>query len=131
MTRLDAIVTLFVCLRCDRDAARFETAEAEGRGWFKILKQAFADNDGVQVRSTNCMGGCECSGMPNGCCSVGLVSEGKYGFVLNQLNPESDTAKLEILVQRYQESGDGRLKCGNEPDLLRHIATRLPPLKSL
>lgn len=130
MTRDDAPITLFVCLRCDRDASRLGTAAAEGRKWFKQLKRLFAGRVEVKVASTNCLGGCECSvaaGEVNGCCSVGLLGKGRYGYVLNQLDPEHDMAKVEEFVRRYATHKDGRLKCAKEPELKRHIATRLPP----
>ena len=81
--------------------------------------------------ATNCLGGCECSaaqGAVNGCCSVGLTGEGKYGYVLNQLVPGEDDGKVEEFVRRYTARVDGKLGCGEEPELKRHIATRLPPV---
>lgn len=123
------MITLFVCLNCDRETARIHAPDADGRGWFKNLKKALAGQDGVQVKSVNCLGGCECSvaeGDGNGCCSVGLVGSGKFGYVLNQLVPGMDDWKVLDFIKRYQRRKDGLLGCKDVPELKRHIATRLP-----
>lgn len=122
------MITLYVCLNCDRDPVRLHAPEAEGRGWFKTLKKALAGHEGVQVKSVNCLGGCECTskGVANGCCSVGLMAPGKFGFVLNQFLPGQDDGKIMEFLRRYAARKDGRLGCHDEPDLNRHVATRLP-----
>lgn len=124
MTSRDDVMKLVVCLNCDRDAARLHAPDAMGRAWFKALKSLLAGR--IEVMTTNCMGGCDCSGS-NGCCSVGLVGKGRFGYVLNKLEPGVDDGKVEELVRRYGARADGKLSCGDEPELLRHIATRLPP----
>ena len=125
-----SMVTLWVCLNCDRQMARLGTAGAEGRVWFKDLRERLKGMENVHVKSTNCLGGCECKaleGKENGCCAVGLGAEGKYGYVLNHMLPERDEPALMELLQRYMSVKDGLLRCGNRPELARHIATRLPP----
>lgn len=124
------MVTLWVCLNCDRQMARVHTAEAEGRAWFKYLKKSLQGTEGLQVKSANCLGGCESNvpeGSENGCCTVGLGADGKYSYVLNRFAPDADNAKLMELLDRYRQFEDGRLRCSERPDLSAHIATRLPP----
>ncbi len=107
------------------------TPEAMGRAWFKELK-AKLDNDNVVVTGVNCLGGCDCltgGGAAAGCCSVGLMGEGRFSYVMNQFEPEKDELKLLELLRRYGLREDGKLSCGDVPELVPHIATRLPPLK--
>lgn len=127
------MITLYVCLNCDRDPVRSHAPDAEGRAWFKALKADFEGHADVQVRSVNCLGGCDCVTAAKeaapGCCSVGLMAPGKFGFVLNQLVPGVDDAKVREFVRRYADQADGRLMCADEPELKKHVATRLPALR--
>lgn len=126
------MITVFVCVNCDRCGECADTDKAEGYAWLKSLKNLFRGRPEVQVKSVNCMGGCECSaaeGQDNGCCSVGLVGQGKFGYVLNQLVPVMDDAKVELLVERYLARKDGLLTPKGTDltrEVRRHIAARLP-----
>jgi predicted metal-binding protein len=126
------MITVFVCLKCDCCGDCVDTGKAEGYGWFKALKLRLQHMDNVQVKSVNCLGGCEYSvaeGQDNGCCSVGLVGQGKFGYVLNQLVPGEDDDKVVLLVERYLARKDGLLTPKGTDltrEVRRHIATRLP-----
>jgi predicted metal-binding protein len=133
-------VALHVCTTCDRDPARMETPQAEGTGFLNALETHFAQSPlpGTKLilKPVKCLGGCEClpagSSRPNGCCSVGLSAPGRWSYVLNRFNPESDIWKLAELLRLYLERPNGRIASKESPhrDAIKgHIGTRVPPFR--
>lgn len=121
--------TVFVCTMCDRDPTRMETPQAEGLAYLAQLKKLFKDQP-VKVCGVKCLGGCEANSTPNGCCSVGLVGEGRHSYVFNQLNPTTDDWKLLEFLERYFKRPPGRILCreSERGDELRpHVCTCVPP----
>jgi predicted metal-binding protein len=122
--------TLYVCTQCDRNPAHHESKTAEGHAFYKTLTQHFAAQEHLHIKPIECLGGCECNGTPNGCCSIGITSAHGHAYVINQLNPAADIWKLEELLRLYAEHPQGRILSRNSPHtqaLLPHIATRVPP----
>ncbi|PZP38863.1 MAG: hypothetical protein DI585_06030 [Pseudomonas fluorescens] len=123
------IIKVFVCRSCDRDPARWEKEGAEGAGFLVQVRKLLKHFPDVEVKGMNCLGGCECSGMPNGCCSVGFASRGRFSYVFNQLKPDVDGWKVVELLKLYRKRGNGRIACADSEhnDALRpHVATRVP-----
>jgi predicted metal-binding protein len=126
----DFCITLYVCAVCDRNPTVADTPAAEGRIFYQQVQAHFAGHEGIRVKSVKCLGGCECNGTPNGCCSVALTSHGRHTYVLNQLNPAADVWKLDEFLRLYNARPNGRIWCRDSvhAEALRpHIATRVPP----
>lgn len=125
-------VTVFVCRTCDRDKAKWETPEAEGVGFLGQVRRLLRGDASVKVRAVACLGGCECNGTPNGCCSVGLAGKGRFGYVLNQFDPAQDGWKVLEFLRLYRLKPNGRIVCRDSDhydQLTGHVATRVPPAR--
>lgn len=128
-----AQITLYVCRSCDTNPSKMETPEArKGRTFLRLLRKALASQADITLRPITCLGGCEHSGTPNGCCSVGLAATGRYSYVLNKLQPTTDVWKVLEFLRLYRKAPQGIIRSKNSPhaEYLRpHIATRVPPPK--
>lgn len=127
-----AKTTVFVCRGCDRLPAKQDSEAAEGAEFYRELKKLLRPLP-VTVRASGCMGGCDCGdGMAeNGCCTVGIGSHGRFGYVLNKFDPARDGWKVMELVQLYLAGKRGKIASKEHPragEIRPHIATKLPPL---
>ncbi|TKW61091.1 MAG: DUF1636 domain-containing protein [Blastochloris viridis] len=124
-----SLITLYVCAVCDRNPSRLDTAQAQGYLFLRKLRHVFKGENDIKLKSVKCLGGCECNGKPNGCCSVGLTSANRHSYVLNQLDPQKDIWKIIEFLRLYRAQKNGRIYCKHSihADVLRpHVATRIP-----
>ncbi|SNY93543.1 Predicted metal-binding protein [Cohaesibacter sp. ES.047] len=110
---------LQVCVSCKRpraidpDTANDEAKSAdatsescEGQQLFEALQNAFGRtpdlDEAFSVEPVECMNGCQSS------CTVALRAQGKFGFVIGQLDPsEERIADIVSFTQSFHEAENG------------------------
>ncbi|WP_319532108.1 DUF1636 domain-containing protein [uncultured Cohaesibacter sp.] len=110
---------LQVCIKCrrprdDNDASETgpstlqssEEPQSDGQQLFDALQGAFADDavlsDAFSVEPVECMNGCESS------CTVALRAQGKFGFVIGQLEASDElVGDIVSFTQSFHEAENG------------------------
>jgi predicted metal-binding protein len=106
---------LFVCVTCDRHAARHPGEAGPGERLAAAIRQPAADA-GVTVRTVECLNGCL---RP---CTAALRDPGKAVLRFSGLLTE-DAAALVAAASLYAASLDGKVAAGLPPGLRDKLAT--------
>ena len=118
------MTTITVCITCRTPTSReTKDGDPEGEAFFPLIDAAGA-NEGVDVRSTACLMGCEHG------CNVAIQDDSKLTYVLGRFNgtPE-DAAAVAQFASNHQRSDTGQVPFREWPQGVKgHFISRIPPL---
>jgi predicted metal-binding protein len=118
--------TIFVCVSCRR--AREGTDEAfdlPGAALAAALEHRVAETGvtGLTVTPVECLAVCK---RP---CTVALCGEGKWTYLVGDLDPASHVAEIVDAALAYARSGNGIVPWKERPQTFRRgVISRVPPL---
>lgn len=113
-------VIITVCTTCR--TAGVERENAPGKSLFSAIQTAAAAEPDVVVRPTQCLSVCK------RVCTASISGEGKYTFVLGDLDPEKDAAAIVTLAKACAEADHGFVPWKKRPESIRSgIIARVPP----
>jgi len=122
----NSVTTIVVCDTC-RFSVEEKTAPC-GRTGGEILAEEVerlaARREGVEVRRTSCLMGCERH------CNTAVMAEGKITYVLGQFTPGAEAAGAVVdYAALHRESATGQVPFKQWPKGVKgHFVARLPAL---
>jgi predicted metal-binding protein len=120
--RDDPDVTVFICVSCRGEAAQ---TDRPGRALLDAVTTALsAGADAtVAVRPVECLAVCK---RP---CTVALAGNGKWTYVIGDLDPTAHTGDVVAAALRYAVTTDGIIPWRERPQSFRKgVVSRVPPL---
>jgi len=115
-------VTIFICVSCTIEGTR---SDKPGRELFEQVSNAIAARPGcrAEVKAVDCLAVCK---RP---CTVALAGEGKWTYVVGDLNPETHAADVIAAALSYGETINGIIPWKQRPQSFRKgVISRIPPL---
>jgi predicted metal-binding protein len=111
-------VTVFVCISCNGSDVG---AERQGRILFDAVTVRAAG--AVTVTPVECLAVCK---RP---CTIALAGEGKWTYVVGDLNPERDADDVIAACMSYAATTDGIVPWRQRPQSFRKgVVSRVPPI---
>lgn len=125
-TAAPAATTVFVCVSCRRPvvgAASGEVAYDEpGRDLVTALAETLAADAGLAVVPVECLAVCK---RP---CTVSFAAEGKWTYILGDLDTGTHLADLAAAARAYAASETGIVRWADRPPCFRKgVVARVPP----
>jgi predicted metal-binding protein len=121
-------VTLHVCVTCRRGEEPLEPRDARsGARFFERLKSCAASEPGggvqVELRPVECLSGCKRG------CTVAVAGQGKWTFVIADLDPGQHTADILTFAGQHAAHPEGLPVWRERPEIVkRSVLARVPPL---
>jgi predicted metal-binding protein len=122
---MSAEVDIFVCVSC---TSRGESSAADprpGAGLAKALAEHLTDlrTTGISVREVECLAVCK---RPS---TIALAADGKWTYIVGDLETESHVADIVATAQAFQRSANGIIPWAERPQPFRKgVIARVPPL---
>ncbi|WP_172332670.1 DUF1636 domain-containing protein [Mangrovicoccus sp. HB161399] len=117
------MTTITVCTTCRTAEERGDrTLPPSGEAFLAALEAA--SGDGIAVRGTACLMGCEHG------CNVAISAHGKLTYVLGHFSGSAeDASAVSAFAAGHAESGTGQVPFRQWPQGVKgHFVARVPPL---
>ncbi len=117
----DPDVTVFICISCTVEGSRLEKP---GRDLFEAVSAAIdkTTDCGVAVKPVDCLAVCK---RP---CTVALSGEGKWTYVVGDLNADTHTHDVVAAALSYGATANGIIPWRERPQCFRKgVISRVPP----
>lgn len=120
--------TIYVCNTCKPEGFVGEDAERPGAVLAKDLARAARERGielDVELKAVTCLSVCK---RP---CTVSISGEGKFTYIVGDLEPGRDTEDLLAFAELYGAAEDGITTWRDRPECVRkHTVARVPPIAS-
>ena len=119
------MTTITVCITCRTPENReHKEGDPDGEAFFPKVQAAGAAQ-GVKVRSTACLMGCEHG------CNIAIQDEGKLTYVLGEFEgTEDDAEAIAEFAAGHARSTTGQVPFKEWPQGVKgHFVSRVPPLE--
>lgn len=116
---------IYVCATCKRRTGQGEADfDQPGRAFAEKLGTLLGDDDGIDVLAVECLSVCK---RP---CTVALAAEGKWTYVVGDLDAETHCDDVVTAARAFAASTDGIVPWRERPTTFRKgVIARVPPLK--
>jgi predicted metal-binding protein len=116
--------TVYVCTSCRRKTGDGEgDFDQPGRALAERLSGALEGEAGIDVMTVECLSVCK---RP---CTVALAAEGKWTYVVGDLDGEAHVCDIVSAVRAFSDSADGVVPWRERPQTFRKgVIARVPPL---
>jgi predicted metal-binding protein len=109
--------TLLVFVTCKSEAGPM------GAGLFEALSERLAVEPDIALKAVECLSVCK---RP---CTVALAAQGKWTYVVGDLERESHLEDIVVAARRYATSPEGIVPWRERPLVFRNgVVSRTPPL---
>jgi len=117
---------IYVCKTCKPEGFVGEDADRPGNLLAKALRDEAASRGldvDISLKAVDCLSVCK---RP---CTVSIAGEGKFTYIVGDLEPGRDVADVLAFAGLYGESEDGITKWRDRPECVRkHTIARVPPM---
>ena len=118
--------TVFVCTSCRRRIGEGEAPEAfdrPGAGLAAELTANLADDPAIAIVAVDCLAVCK---RP---CTVAVTANGKWTYLVGDLDPTAHVAEIEQAVRAYAATDNGIVPWRERPQTFRKgVVARVPPI---
>ncbi len=118
-------VDIFVCLSCRQRAEHGGDPTRPGAGLAAELRARLAECNapGITVREVECLAVCK---RPS---TIALAADGKWTYVIGDLETEAHLADIVTTALAYQRAANGIVPWAERPAAFRKgVISRIPPL---
>lgn len=116
-------MTIFVCVSCTVEGAR---SDRPGHALHDAVAAALGARDDVAVKKVDCLAVCK---RP---CTVALAADGKWTYVVGDLNAEDHAGDVVAAALSYGATANGIIPWRERPQCFRKgVISRVPPLNFL
>lgn len=123
MAMKDASVNLFVCVSCRQAVAEGEGFTQPGRGLADALRDRLAGDADIRVTPVECLAVC------NRPSTVALVADGKWTYLIGNIDSETHLDQIVDSARAYRLSDNGIIPWKERPEAFRKgVVARVPPL---
>jgi predicted metal-binding protein len=119
-------VTIYLCVTCRRKTGEAEGAfDLPGRSLAERLEQRIANRGGdcaIAVVPVECLAVCK---RPS---TLALAADGKWTYLVGDLDPDAHIDEIVAAAERYGASADGIVPWKERPPTFRKgVIARIPP----